>query len=368
MSIEELEKAVCRGNLDWIRRVIQQEGVDVNTRLRSNTTTVLHTAARSIRPNSSAVIVRLLLEHGADVTAKDNNDKTPLHCALDLGVYDDATTHVLLDYNAPVCGITKYRKTPLHYALESGAGLDVVRRIIVSDRVVVDVNPRDCAGRTPIHWVIHKPVTAPVMELLLSHHIDIYAQDYELKTPLHALVRTNSTDAVKVLLRHLKSCNKMMDSVLLCAMAKNRLPFHDVRSLEMAQALLEQLSDDDDDDLVVVPRACPTMLSARDHNGQTLVDHVEDGTLLHDYLVSYTDFPVAVAARRAVRINPLLNEFQHSLVEAFRNKWDGWSILDDYCVTTTTFCLPDDLKYPIMAYLSVEDIMKMCSTTPSPAS
>src|SRR5215212_1435743 len=61
-------------------------------------------------------IAQTLIEHGADVNAKAENDLTPLHTAAARGNLESAT--LLIDRGADVGAITKDGKTPVAYARE----------------------------------------------------------------------------------------------------------------------------------------------------------------------------------------------------------------------------------------------------------
>ena len=61
-------------------------------------------------------IARTLIDHGADVNAKAENDLTPLHTAAARGNLDSAK--LLLEHGADINAISKDGKTPIAYAQE----------------------------------------------------------------------------------------------------------------------------------------------------------------------------------------------------------------------------------------------------------
>jgi len=61
-------------------------------------------------------IARTLIDHGADVNAKAENDLTPLHTATARGNLDSAK--LLLEHGADINAVTKDGKTPIAYAQE----------------------------------------------------------------------------------------------------------------------------------------------------------------------------------------------------------------------------------------------------------
>ena len=61
-------------------------------------------------------IVQLLLEHGADVNAEDNNYSTPLHLATSL---EPEIVQLLLQHGADTNALDQSHRTPLHLAMQS---------------------------------------------------------------------------------------------------------------------------------------------------------------------------------------------------------------------------------------------------------
>lgn len=421
MSSGDLEEAVRRGELESIRRLVQEEGVDVNATFQCGRTALhlaifhrkdeivklllesnadvhamnrwgetplhVHIARRGsigvlqllldYKANANAInrhgetsfycairgfakreVLQLLLDREADINARERHGVTALHCALRRRGYahDSGLVRFLLENNADANARDESGQTPLHYALRFLPDLEVLQCLIDSK---AGINATDRFGNTPLHCISFISASAPVMELLLSHHADVHARDQDHTTPLHGLVKKDCTAAVTVLLDHLRATQgpETLESILICATKQDgSLPFHLVRSPVMAKLLLEQPLTTDDQ---LVSRVCPVMLFAKDRHGRTLLDLHPRGPL-HDYLASFTDLPLTAPTAHqqvAVRLNPMLNEFQHSIAEAFLNKWDGWSTLflgDD---NTAEYLLPVELKRAIMAYLSPADAM-----------
>jgi ankyrin repeat protein len=59
-------------------------------------------------------IVRLLIDHGVDVTAKDKSLSTPLHLASSLGIPE--IVQLLIERGADITARDASRRTPLHLA------------------------------------------------------------------------------------------------------------------------------------------------------------------------------------------------------------------------------------------------------------
>ena len=89
-------------------------------------------------------MVELLLTHKADIRAKDNAGRTPLHEAILTG--DKDVVELLLAHKANINAKDKEGGTPLHWAV--GHGNIVVVRLLLAHKP--DVNVRDNKGRTPL--------------------------------------------------------------------------------------------------------------------------------------------------------------------------------------------------------------------------
>jgi len=80
--------------------------------------TPLHMAAR----RGQSDMVKLLLEHGADIEARNAMRRTPLHEAVGVSV---EVMEILLDWGAQVNAQDRYQMTPLNIATATGYSLGV---------------------------------------------------------------------------------------------------------------------------------------------------------------------------------------------------------------------------------------------------
>lgn len=90
----------------------------------------------------------MLLEHGANVHAEDNEGRTPLHSE---GYYEWVSDH---------------SANMIPMLLEHGA----------------DVGAEDDEGRTPLHIAVHRR-SVEVVRVLLEHGANVGAEDDEGRTP-----------------------------------------------------------------------------------------------------------------------------------------------------------------------------------------
>ncbi|KAL9118809.1 MAG: hypothetical protein Q9187_004635 [Circinaria calcarea] len=144
---------------------------------------------------STKEIVKLLLERGADIKAKDAEEWTVLHFAARRD--DDALVQLLLDNGADVEARNKKGGTPLFTAaVRWGKG---VVQILLDNGV--DVEARNEDGETPL-YVAAKEGCDEVVRLLLKNGADIEARNKYGETPLCVAAKWGRDDAVQLLLKN----------------------------------------------------------------------------------------------------------------------------------------------------------------------
>jgi ankyrin repeat protein len=108
---ERLFRAAMNGDLDEVKRLVIDCGLDPNARNRIGSTP-LHDAAWSGHPE----VVRFLLERGVDPNVRNNDGWTPLHSAAKNCHVDVA--RVLLDHGADPTIRDNEGRTPLDIGSE----------------------------------------------------------------------------------------------------------------------------------------------------------------------------------------------------------------------------------------------------------
>jgi ankyrin repeat protein len=154
-------------------RILVEHGADVSAQDEYRSTP-LHWASRW----DQVEISRLLIEHGADVAAQDNDQWTPLHEASRWGKMEAA--RLLVEFGADVKAQDKRGFTPLHHA--SLGGSEEVARFLIKHGA--DVTAQDTHGSTPLHFSVLFSGYMGLVQLLVDHGADPGAKNKHGATPL----------------------------------------------------------------------------------------------------------------------------------------------------------------------------------------
>jgi ankyrin repeat protein len=131
-----------------------------------------------------APVVAFLLEHDADITAREPNGRGALDMACDFGY--PQTVGVLLSKHADPNTIDIDGRTPLHVIAEKPCFDDSHDDVKIAAMLIAagaDVNARTKLGWTPLHVAANEG-KRDIAEYLLDHGADIGALDHEQRTPL----------------------------------------------------------------------------------------------------------------------------------------------------------------------------------------
>jgi len=138
------------------------------------------------------VLVKALMDGGADVNAADELGETPLHEAVFRG-YGDISI-LLLEHGADVNAPDGRGLSPLHAAAWRG-NLDMVALLLANG---ADVNARDPNGVTPLHAAA-RAGRKETAALLIEKGAEINARNKINLTPLHAAVLSGDRGTVALL-------------------------------------------------------------------------------------------------------------------------------------------------------------------------
>jgi ankyrin repeat protein len=147
----------------------------------------IHDAAEG---NDVKKVEMLLKRDPRLVNSRNENGKTPLHIAANLG--QEEVTKVLLAAKADVNARDTDGRTPLQMA----ANKEIVAVLLANK---ADANVKDKSGRTPLHfWAMLG--NRAVVEMLLAHDADIHIKDKDGHTPMDLAVARGNKEIVEALL------------------------------------------------------------------------------------------------------------------------------------------------------------------------
>ncbi|KAL8736354.1 MAG: hypothetical protein Q9181_002459 [Wetmoreana brouardii] len=141
--------------------------------------------------------VRLLLDHDADIEARNPTKATPLMCACENLHF--STVDLLLMRGANAHASDEFGWRPLHHALvnrSKNGSNQIAPRLLDQE---ADINARCHFRKTPLHYAIEKNDSAMVI-FLLHHNADIEARDIAERTPLHTAIDYRHESMVRLLL------------------------------------------------------------------------------------------------------------------------------------------------------------------------
>ena len=124
-------------------------------------------------------VARMLIEYGADLTAKDKTGMTPLHLASYRGHVD--VTRMLIELGVDLTAQNNEGETPLHLASQEGGVVEVAHMLIERG---ADLTAQDSEGETPLHLALDEG-QVDVARVLIECGVDLTARDDDGMTPLH---------------------------------------------------------------------------------------------------------------------------------------------------------------------------------------
>jgi ankyrin repeat protein len=129
-------------------------------------------------PNANTETIQVLLEHGADVTARDDTHSTPLHLAA--SNTSPEIVRLLIKHGADINTLDGNRKMPLYLALSEGSH-EIARMLI---ELGADVTTRNDTHTTPLH-LASSARSPEIARLLIKHGADVNVSDLNGEVPLH---------------------------------------------------------------------------------------------------------------------------------------------------------------------------------------
>ncbi|MHC4663014.1 MAG: ankyrin repeat domain-containing protein [Planctomycetota bacterium] len=169
-----------------VATLLIDNGADVNAKADDGKTP-LHFASEGYAHYG---MVKLLVENGADVNAKTDIGLTALHFLANAGGYinNNAKAVMYLAVNgADINARDKNNRTPLLICVKQHSGTLLMVEVFI--KAGADINVKDKDGNTPIHIAARGYPEKKVLELLVKNGPDINSKNTAGETPLHKAAR-----------------------------------------------------------------------------------------------------------------------------------------------------------------------------------
>ena len=149
--------------------------------------------------NGKLDLARILIAQEADMNIQNNDDCTALMMAIKSG-YDNVAHALLEDYQCPLYVRDKHGNTILHYACGFNA-TQTMRTLI--KKYKVDVNSRNKENNTPLHVAAYRGKQEVALVLIQEFGCDINSKGFKGKSALHYAVYGGYADMVKCLSKYI---------------------------------------------------------------------------------------------------------------------------------------------------------------------
>ena len=159
----------CSNGHEQVVKLLLDSGAPIEARDFNGRTPLMIACERGHR-----AIALLLIENGASIEAESDDLKAPLHYAAFSGLLP--VVQLLVNRGLDVNARTKWKDTPLHYAC-SGTSMGHVKIIHLLLERGAEVDALGMQGDTPFHWACWKGLGA-IAELLVRHGADMLWAGY----------------------------------------------------------------------------------------------------------------------------------------------------------------------------------------------
>jgi ankyrin repeat protein len=150
--------------------------------------------------NGHEAVVKLLVENGANLESRDNNlEQTPLSWVADKG--HETVVKLLIEKGADLESKDLSGRTPLLWAADRGH--ETVMKLLIEKGA--DLESKDVSGRTPLLWAAdrgHKTV----VKLLIEKGADLEWKDLSGRTPLSWAVGNGHKAVARLLVEKWADC------------------------------------------------------------------------------------------------------------------------------------------------------------------
>ncbi len=188
----ELYNSIRDGNLETVKYLVDEKGVDVNAKGPYVENTSLHDAAWY---GYLDIVKYLVDEKGADVNIQNTCDKIPLHYASEKDDLD--IVKILVQAGADVNTKDEMGKTPLHRAASCGR-FDIVKYLVEKG---ANVNSRTFASETPYTMtLIYRYVDISKYLVERGAKINLSSVAMRFKTPFSIWVNNWDKEMTRMIL------------------------------------------------------------------------------------------------------------------------------------------------------------------------
>ena len=188
-TLTELHLCSCNDDAETAVELVLNDDVDVNIPALCNRTPLLWAS-----PSSSSMLIKTLIDLGADVNVQRTDDKiTPLMLAADWKNY--LASRLLLEHGADINMRNKYGRTPLYDAVRTNH--ETLVKLLLEKKA--DVCVQDTEGDSPLHYSVRGGFFE-VSRLLIEAGCNVSVRNKSHQTPLYIAVEEAHEQLVTLLL------------------------------------------------------------------------------------------------------------------------------------------------------------------------
>ena len=207
-----IQKCIESRNMELIDKLINK-GINLNVKVSEGKTLLnIATEMKNIQ------LVRKLLENGADPNFTDKENRTALHIAFNQAEPTANASFdmeaLLLLYKADINAKDNFFRTPLHYSFTKISAQNDNRQIDPIESVSsacslksIDVNVQDIYRRTPLHYAAQCAALTSTM-FLLSKGAELEIEDVNGNTPLAIAIKYGHSNYAIMLVQQSADVNK----------------------------------------------------------------------------------------------------------------------------------------------------------------
>ena len=179
-----------------VESLVVEFSQNVNSRGFTDHVTPLHLASE----RGHVTTARMLIERGADLSAKNNVWQTPLHLASQAGQVEVA--RMLIERGADPSAQNQDGETPLHRSSQVGQ-VEFARMLIECG---ADPSAQNKDGDTPLHralagsFMLYKAGNVEIVRMLIERGADPSAQNKDGETPLHRASQAGQVEIARTLI------------------------------------------------------------------------------------------------------------------------------------------------------------------------